>query len=154
MADRTPSVSRRLLSAMVKGSFAFAHVAWLVAVGIGFWWAQGLGAANAAVGGALVLFFFGAGQGVQLLAGEMDPRTGVGLAMLSYLARVAVLGGLLWLAMNDARLDALFLRGPFFVSVMVVLLGWLAGMFWVHSRLRIPIYDSQWDEGPTGGRSV
>ncbi|MGJ6979380.1 hypothetical protein ACSDQ9_02445 [Aestuariimicrobium soli] len=136
------SVSARLLSSMMRSSLLFAQAALLVALGVGWFTAGAVGLGNAAAGGALVLLFFAAGQGVQLLAGELDPRQGLGLTLMSYLVRAALLGGALLAVQRSQRLAEAFRPVPFCWGVGLVLVAWLAGMFWAHAHLRIPVYDS------------
>lgn len=141
-ASGTPlSNGAQAIIAMLKGSLLLAHAALVACLGAALVIAGGAGLANAAVGGALVIFFFAAGQGVQLLASELDPRTGMGVTLTSYAVRVVLLGLLLAAAMRSERVAELFHPTIFFASVVVVLVGWLTGMFVAYSRLRIPLVE-------------
>ncbi|CAI9410410.1 hypothetical protein [Aestuariimicrobium sp. T2.26MG-19.2B] len=149
-AGQRVSVSARLLSSMMRGSLLFAHAALLIALGVGWLTSGAAGLANAASGGAMVVLFFAAGQGVQVLAGELDPRAGLGLTLLSYLVRAALLAAALLAVQNSQQVADAFRPVPFCWGVGLVLAGWLSGMFWAHARLRIPVYDTD-DVGPDEG---
>lgn len=126
---------------MLRTSLLVAQVALVIAMGVG-WFTHGiLGLANAAAGGALVLLFFGAGQGVHLLASEVEARTGMGLTLMSFVVRAMLLGGALLAVQRSPRLTEAFSPAPFCWGVGLVLTAWLAGMFWAYAYLRIPVYD-------------
>lgn len=142
----SPAVA--MMTRMLKSSLAFAHAMWLVAVGICFWIDGPLGMANAAVGGGSVVFFYAAGQGIQMLAGELDPHSGMGLTVASFVTRAALLG-LLWVGLSSSTsAQAAFRPVSFFLSLLLVLAGWLLGMFLAWSQLRVPVYDADWDPRP------
>lgn len=142
LAVRRMSTAARAIIAMLKGSMVVAHAALLACIGIGIVVAGPVGGANAAIGGALVIFFYAAGQGVQLLASDLEDRTAMGVLLTSYAVRVVLMGLLLAAAMRWDRLDELFRPAIFFGSVVAVLVAWLAGMFVTHSRLRIPAVEA------------
>lgn len=145
---RQPSPAVAMMSAMLKRSLLFAHAFWLIAAGISFWIDGPTGVVNAAVGGGAVIFFYAAGQGIQMLAGELDPQAGMGVTVASFVTRAALLG-LLWVGLaSSASAQAAFRPVSFFVALLLVLLGWLLGMFQAWSRLRVPVYDADWDPRP------
>ncbi|MGD8213556.1 hypothetical protein [Aestuariimicrobium sp. Y1814] len=142
----SPAVA--MMTRMLKSSLAYAHAMWLVAVGICFWIDGQAGMANAAVGGGAVVFFYAAGQGIQMLAGELDPHSGMGLTVASFVTRAALLG-LLWVGLSASEAaQAAFRPVSFFLSLLLVLAGWLLGMFLAWSRMRVPVYDADWDPRP------
>lgn len=153
MTQSAVSVTQRLLTVMLKASMLWGHAALLAVTGIGWWWAGAWGAGNAAVGGALVVFFFAAGQGVQLLAGELEPRLGLAVTLTSYLARVVVLGGLLLVATRSSAIEQGFRPGPFVLGVFTVLTAWIGGMFWAHAHSRVPVFDHLDEPRSNAGRS-
>ena len=147
-ARRAASPAVALMTSMLRRSLVFAHAGLLVALGIGFWMAGPLGALNAAFGGAVVVFFYAAGQGIQMLAGELDPQSGMGLTVVSYVTRVTLLG-LLWVGINASpALAEAFRPAVFLTAVLVVLAAWLAGMFVAWSQARVPVYDQDFDPRP------
>lgn len=133
---------------MLRTALALAHAAWLVAFGLGYLLSGPVGLANAAVGGGIVVFFYAAGQGVQLLASELDPQTGMGLVVASFLTRATLLGLLLVGVTTYPSVAAVFRPVPFFAAVLLVLAGWLGGMFFAWSHMRVPVYDAHWDPRP------
>ena len=145
---RQPSPAVAMMSVMLKRSLVFGHAFWLVAAGICFWIDGTIGVANAALGGAAVIFFYAAGQGIQMLAGELDPRSGMGLTVASFLTRAALLG-LAWVGLTSSQAaQQAFRPVSFFLSLVLVLAGWLLGMFLAWSRMRVPVYDADWDPRP------
>lgn len=143
-----PSPAVAMMTIMLRRSLLFAHAAWLVALGLAFWVDGPLGVANAAVGGGAVVFFYAAGQGIQMLAGEMDPQSGMGLTVVSFVTRAGLLGLLLLGLGASESLQAVFRPVSFFSGLVIVLVGWLAGMFVAWSRMRVPVYDADWDPRP------
>lgn len=145
---RAPSPAVAMMSKMLKRSLVFAHAFWLIAVSICFWIDGPVGIANAAVGGAAVVFFYAAGQGIQMLAGELDPQAGMGLTVASFVTRAALMG-LLWIGLSSSEsAQEIFRPVSFFLSLMLVLVGWLTGMFVAWSQMRVPVYDADWDPRP------
>lgn len=147
-AGGVPSPAVAMMSTMLKRSLLFAHAFWLVAAGVCYWIDGPTGVANAAVGGGAVVFFYAAGQGIQMLAGELDPRTGMGLTVASFITRAALMG-LLWVGLTSSEsAQQIFRPVSFFLSLVLVLTGWLLGMFVAWSRMRVPVYDADWDPRP------
>lgn len=145
MAPR-PAVA--MMMRMLRSSLALGHVAWFLAMFIGHLLSGPTGLANAAVGGAVVVFFYAAGQGIQMLASEMDPQSAMGLTVTSFVTRAALLGLLLVGANKYPAVEQVFRPVAFFTGVVLVLSGWLVGMFLAWSRTRIPVYDQHWDPRP------
>lgn len=146
-ARPTPPVVA-LLRRMLTASVLAGHAAWVLAIVLGLVLSGRLGALNAAVGGAVVVFFYAAGQGLQLLASVLDPRQGMALTVTSFVTRAGLLGLLLLGVQNAPRLEDLFRPLAFCVGVALVLVGWLGGMFWSWSHTRVPSYDQHWDPRP------
>ncbi|MGD7731771.1 hypothetical protein ACQCX5_02270 [Propionibacteriaceae bacterium G57] len=147
-AGRAPSPAVAMMTTMLRKSLGFAHAAWLVALGIAFW-AQGLhGVVSAAVGGGVVIFFYAAGQGLQMLAGELGASRGLVLTIVSFIARAALLGALWFGIASSPSLATGFRPLSFVIGLGLVLFGWLGGMFWAWAHLRIPVYDADWDARP------
>ncbi len=143
----------RLCLGMLRGALVGAHIGLVTAMGLALVGNGGVGAANAAIAGALVIVFFASGQAVQLLATEMADGTGMAMLMTSYLARIVALGAILVLAMSQqARLDAVFDRTNFFLGSMLALLGWLGGVLLTHSHQRVFVYDRDADDQFGGSR--
>ena len=155
MSDATPAAVTRGHLRMFLAAAAVSN-AGLVLAAIGAGVARGhLGVANALVAGAVVLLFFGSGQGVQLLAGQAGGPLGLGIVVMSYAARVGLLALLLLAAMRHAAVER-YLDGPGLIAgTLATTLGWVVGLIWAERHSRVPLYVSQLtssraDERPPG----
>lgn len=110
-------------------------------------------AASAAIAAVVTIAFFAIGQGVQVIYANADPRRVLVAALLSYFLRVGVLGSLLAIAMRSARVAAALSPEAIFAGAVVTLLGWLTVELVAWKRLRIPVYDTEYD-GPDNGGST
>lgn len=126
---------------LLAGGAVGGHAAMLTCVGI-FLVAGGVpGAVSAALAGILTIAFFIIGQAVQVRVADADPRRVLVASLVSYAARIAVLGALLVVALaNRERLSAINPTAVA-VSTIAVVIGWLAAEILVFSRLRIPVFD-------------
>lgn len=139
---RRPGQGVRLCLGMLRGALVGGHLCLVAALAAGWATRGATGAANAAIGGALVMVFFATGQAVQMLAAEMADSSGMALLMASYLLRVLALAGVLWAAMaHQDRLEQVFDRTTFFAGAMACLAGWIGGILVAHSRQHVHVYD-------------
>ena len=106
------------------------------------------GLTSAALAAAMVLFFYGVGQYVMVLFADAGARTLLAVSMTSYTARVFVLGVLLLIYAKHRDAWSWLAPIPVFVTTMVVVAGWLIVEVLVFSRLRIGVYDKEY-EPPT-----
>lgn len=132
--------ARRLLVGGLVGS----HLAAIVVVGIVLIVRGAPSAAVAAIAAVVVIAFYTIGHGVQVVLAESSPRLVLVASLTSYLLRVGVLGLLLVAAMRMPQLEPVLDRGALFAGAVVTLLGWLAAEITVFSRLRIPVYDTEY----------
>jgi hypothetical protein len=139
---RQPGANQLRARRLLLGGLAGGHLTAVVAV-VACWVAGGLLAGvSAALGAFVTLAFFTIGQGVQVLVAEAPPKQVLLAALASYGVRVSALGLLLMLALaHPERLGALQ-PVPVVIGTIAVVVGWLAGEIRVHSRLRIPVFDS------------
>ncbi|MDR1768088.1 MAG: hypothetical protein LBR32_06650 [Propionibacteriaceae bacterium] len=140
MADVSANMARslRLLRGGLFGAAAAGAVCAAVsAVAFG---AAGCLTALAAAG--VVIAFFIVGQGVVALCADADPRAVLLVSLSSYLARVVVLGYLLYFALSDRSRFGFLQPAVLLVCVVVVVVAWLACELWTYTRLRIPAFDS------------
>ena len=111
---------------------------------------QGLATVGIAAG--IVLFFYCVGQLVMVGFAEAGARTLLAASMASYTGRVVILGlVLLGYQKNRAawpELDSL----AFFVTAVAVVAGWLLIEMLVFNRLRIGVYDTEY-ESPSDDES-
>jgi len=140
---------------MLRGALLGSHLA-MVATAIACGALGGtVAAANALVASALVVAFFASGQAVQMLAGELANSSAMALVMLSYLARVTLLGLALAFAMtHQDRLEQVFDRGAFMAGATSALMGWLAGIFVANARQHVFVYDRDFDKTTSNGGSM
>lgn len=97
----------------------------------------------------LILGYFISGAAVEAIALRMADGNGMGLTLISYAVRVAVLGGILWWAMSTPAVSALFANSWVAAGALASLFGWLTGLLIAHSRARVAIYDRPY-EAPQG----
>lgn len=131
--------ARRLLLAGLLAT----HVVGLVAVGVFGIVGGGRSAGSALLSAAVVIVFFGVGQGVQVLTADAAPRTALFASLGSYVLRVVGLGVLLKVALPYSE-TGLVDKAALFVSLTVCVLAWLAGEIVAFRRLRFPVYDTEY----------
>ncbi len=137
LSPHTKRARQLLVGAAIGGHLAALTCvgAFLVAGGV----ASGV---SAAVAGVVTLAFFTIGQAVQVMVADEPPRKVLFAAMASYAIRVSLLGLLLQLAMvNASRFEAMDAVAVVVTTIATVIV-WLGTEFWVYTRLRIPVYDS------------
>ena len=106
------------------------------------------GLISAALAAAMVLFFYLVGQFVMVMFADAGARTLLVVSMTSYTGRVVVLGLVLLLYARYAeRWPTLAPMAIFFTTIAVVV-GWLAVEIYVFNRLRISIYDTEYQPPP------
>lgn len=133
--------ARKLLFGGLAGGLAAAVLS-LVGFGI----AYGVhGLITAAIAAAMVLFFYSAGQLVMVLFADAGARTLMLVSLMSYTARVVVLG--LILASYNHNRDSWPTLVPLamFLTTVAVVVGWLVVEVIVFGRLRIGIYDTPYE---------
>jgi len=98
----------------------------------------------------MVLFFYGVGQYVMVRFADAGARTLLIVSMTSYTARIVLLGLVLLLYNNNRSAWPDLHSMAIFVTTMAVVAGWLIVEVFVFSRLRIGVYDTEY-EGPSSG---
>ncbi len=145
MAERRTTGATRRARQMMLGGVAAGHAAGLVVLGLAA--ATGTDALlTAALGFAAVVLFFSIGQAIEVVACELDPVQGMGLALASYALRVVGIAAGLWAILSLPALEGRVSDGWLLASVTVTVLAWITGVVLVASRQRVPIYDH--DEDP------
>lgn len=127
---------------LLRAGLVGCHVVGLTAIGL-MMVARGLpGMVSAALGVATVVGFFAVGQGVQVVLADRDPKSLLWGSIVSYVARVSLLGAALaaYLGFRDelAGLDTVAL----FVGVVAAVAGWVGAEIVAYSRMRVPAYDT------------
>lgn len=130
--------------ALLVGGLVAANVATLIGAGLAYWLRGVLGVVSFLIAAALVIVFFGIGQGVQVALAESNERVILAAAMMSYLFRIAALGGAL--ALYEAYLDRFIAldRQAVFAGILVVTFAWVGGEIRTFRRLRIPVFDNDY----------
>lgn len=129
---------------MMIGGLVLAH-----AVGIGILGAAlafgGKGAAlTAALGFAAVVIFFSLGQWIEVIACELDPVQGMGLALASYLVRVVGITAGLWFILGHPAVAPHVVTGWLLLAVTGTVVAWITGVVVVAARQRVPVYDEEY----------
>ena len=132
--------ARKLL---VGGAIGGVSAAVICLVGFGIGYGRG-GAISAALAAAMVLFFYGVGQYVMVLFADAGARTLLTVSMISYTARVVVLGLVLLLYSKYRDVWPSLTPMVIFVTTIAVVAGWLVVEVFVFSRLRITAYDTEY----------
>ncbi len=104
----------------------------------------GDGLLGAAFGTVLVVVFFSAGLLLSRRTAHRDPVLVTALAILSFLAKVAVLGGVLVLFRDTDRFDT----RAFAAAVLCGTLVWLAAQVWAFTRVEILYVDPRPSDRP------
>ncbi len=144
MPDRTrrgPSGAVKRARSLLFGGAVGGHVAAVIVVAASWLLGGPQYAASAAVAAVLVLAFNIIGHAVQVMVADADVRLVLMAALISYTARVSVMGMVLMLVLTNADRFGWMQPAAIVWGVVVVLFGWLGAEFWVFSRLRIPVYD-------------
>lgn len=144
MAERTrrgPSGAVKRARKLLVGGAVGGHVAAVLVISVSWFFGGPEHAASAAIASVLVLAFNIIGHAVQVMVADADVRVVIVAALVSYTARVSVMGMVLMLVLSNAERFEWMRPAAIVWGVVVVLFGWLAVEFWVFSRLRIPVYD-------------
>ena len=129
---------------MMVGGLVLAHVVGLSIFGVALAVAGGAGALSVALGFAAVVIFFSIGQAIEIVACELEPVQGMGLALVSYAVRVIGIGVGMWFIMSIPAVDAGLDRAWLMAGVTATTFSWIAGVLIVASRQRVPIYDVEY----------
>lgn len=108
-----------------------------------------MGSASTLIGMAMVVFFFSAGQAVELLAVEKASPLALLVTLISYVSRVVLLwlGLQLVLDLASDRLSTTWIA----IGLVSGTVGWLVGMLVITARQRTPVFDADY-QPPAGCR--
>lgn len=109
------------------------------------------GLASAALGAAMVLFFYTVGQLVMVRFADAGARTLMAVSMASYTGRVVSLGLVLLIYAKHRADWPSLMPMAVFVTIIAVVAGWLAVEVYVFSKLRIDVYDTPYEPPSTPG---
>ncbi len=129
---------------MMVGGLVLAHAIGLGILGL----ALALGGAPAAItvalGFAAVVIFFSIGQAIEIIACELDPVLGMGVALASYAVRVVGIGLGMWFLLGHPAVEPVISRGWLLLAVTGTVIAWVTGVVVVAARQRVPIYDEEY----------
>lgn len=136
--------ARKLLFGGLAGGLAAALIC-LIIFGV-LDGAKGVG--SAALGAAMVLFFYAVGQLVMVAFADAGARTLMAVSMASYTGRVVILGLILMIFEKNRDAWRAINANTIFITTIAVIVGWLVVEVMVFRKLRIGIYDTEY-EGPS-----
>lgn len=146
---KTVSGATRRAREMMVGGLVLGHVVGLTVIGLGLALDGRDAALTAALGFAAVLIFFSIGQWIEVIACELEPTQGMGLALVSYVVRVVGIGAGLWFILGHPAVSPHVRDGWLLLSVTGTVVAWISGVVLVASRQKVPIYDEEY-QPPAG----
>lgn len=149
--SRTVTGATKRAKEMMVGGLVLGHVVGLTVIGLALAIGGADGAVSAALGFAAVVIFFSVGQFIEIIACELEPVQGMGLALVSYLVRVVGIGvGMYYILYNPAVAPHVE-GGWLLLSMVATVIAWVGGVVLVASRQRVPIYDAEYVPPAAGG---
>lgn len=142
-----PSVAARRASRLLTGGLIGAHGTAVACAGF-FAVSDGItGLLSAAFGAALVIGFYTVGQAVQVRVADAPATRVFRASIVSYIARVTALGGVLALYLHLAGGAGPLHSAALAITAVATVVGWLTGEVLTFSRLRIPNFDAPGEGG-------
>ncbi|MEL4506195.1 hypothetical protein AAEX63_05570 [Luteococcus sp. H138] len=135
---------------MMGGALVASGIALLLSGLAGWFLAGSAGLLSGLLGAVAVVAFLGGGTPVQLAAMGQGSQQAVGLVLISYVSRVAMLG-LVLLALGPGRSHWSPDSNCLAVGVVLTTIAWIAGLIVTHARSRIPIYDTDYSARDKAG---
>lgn len=129
---------------MMVGGLVLGHVVGFTVLGLALGIGGGDAAITVALGFASVVIFFSIGQAIEVIACELDPVQGMGLALASYMVRVVGVGAGLWFILEHPAVAPHVVKGWLLLAVVATVVAWITGVVVVASRQRVPIYDAEY----------
>ncbi len=149
-AGRVLTGAARRARQMMVGGLVLAHALGLGIFGLALVLDGTSAAMTVALGFAAVVIFFSIGQAIEIIACELDPVLGMGVALASYAVRVVGIGAGMWFLLGHPAVEPLISRGWLLLAVTGSVVAWVTGVVVVASRQRVPIYDEDY-VAPSGG---
>lgn len=135
---------------MMVGGLVLGHAAGITVLGLALVLGGGDAAVTAALGFAAVVIFFSIGQFIEIIACELEPVQGMGLALVSYLVRVVGVGAGMYFILRNPAVAPHVQPGWLLLSMVATVIAWVSGVVLVATRQRVPIYDAEY-VGPAAG---
>lgn len=128
----------------MMGGALLASLVALLPVGTFGWFNAGPnGLVSGLLGAVTVIAFLGGGTPIQLAAMGQGSHQAVGLVLVGYVSRVAMLGLVLG-ALGPGRSHWNPDVNSAVVGIVLTSLAWIAGLVITHSRTRIPVFDTEY----------
>lgn len=122
--------------AMLKGALIPSAILAPITVGLsGYFWSWA-GLTGALLAQLIVLIFFASNLLVARISRDLDPMMTMALAMMSYMAKVLLLGIFLWLITTFVPESACN-RTAFALSAIVATFAWLGGEITAYLKLKL-----------------
>ena len=122
--------------AMLKGALIPSAILAPITIGISAYVWSGAGLVGALLAQLIVLIFFASNLLVARIARDLDPMMTMALAMMSYMAKVLLLGVFLWLITTFVPESACN-RTAFAIAAMVATFAWLGGEITAYLKLKL-----------------
>lgn len=135
---------------MMSGALVASVLATAVCAGGAFLTAGTPGVLSSLLGSVAVIAFLGGGSPVHLAAMGQGSQQAVGVVLISYVSRVAMLG-LVLLALGPGRSHWEPVPPVLAASVVVTCIAWIAGLIGTNLRSNVPVYDTEYTRVPEGG---
>lgn len=138
------SAAAKRAQQMMLGGLALSHVAGLTCFGLALAMDGADAVLTVILGFAAVIIFFSIGQYIEIIACELDPVQGMGLALVSYAVRVIGITAGLWFIFTREALEGRISDGWLLLSMTATVFAWIGGVVLVAARQRVPIYDTDY----------
>ena len=112
--------------ALLRGALIPTVITGVASIAISTWAKGGAGLVGALLAQSVVVIFFAANVGTARLSRDLDPVMTMSLAMLSYMAKVLLLGVFLWLISTFVSTTTCD-RKAFALSAVAATFAWLGG---------------------------
>lgn len=148
--EKTVTGATRRARQMMVGGLVLGHAAGITVLGLALVIGGGAAAITVALGFAAVVIFFSIGQYIEIIACEMEPVQGMGVALASYLVRVVGVGVGMYFILGNPAVAPYVEPGWLLLSMVATVIAWVGGVVIVASRQRVPIYDAEYVAPTTG----
>lgn len=138
------SAAAKRAQQMMLGGLGLAHIAGLTCFGLALAMHGADAVLTVILGFAAVVIFFSIGQYIEIIACELDPAQGMGLALVSYAVRVIGITAGLWFIFTREALEGRISDGWLLLSMTATVFAWIGGVVLVAARQRVPIYDTDY----------
>jgi fructose-specific phosphotransferase system IIC component len=122
--------------ALLRGALFPTSIVGAIAIAIATWLKGGAGFGGALLAQVIVIIFFAANLAVARISRDLDPVMTMSLAMVSYMAKIVLLGIFLWLITTFIP-ESLCDRTSFGLAAVGAGLAWLGGEIAAFLRLRL-----------------